>query len=153
FGSGGNLRLRTQGGSVYESHFGLRQHPFVESVNPSAYIPLHSRDAVLRRLHYAVIHRHTPAVLIGAHGSGKTLLARRLASESNALLVHLTLPALPPGDLLAHLAYEFGDGVQANLSPYAALRQLRDRLAALVNSGRRPLLIVDDAHLIQEVAT
>ena len=38
-------------------------------------------------------------------------------------------------------------------SLHAALRQVRDQLAALASRGQRPLLVVDDAHLIESVST
>ena len=38
-------------------------------------------------------------------------------------------------------------------SLHLALRHLRDQFAAIAKSGERPLLVVDDAHLIDEVAT
>jgi type II secretory pathway predicted ATPase ExeA len=67
--------------------------------------------------------------------------------------VHLTVPALPPADLLAHLAQEFGDVTQTHPSFQLALRHLRNQFALMATNGERPFLIVDDAHLIGEVAT
>jgi type II secretory pathway predicted ATPase ExeA len=138
---------------VYEAHFGLGRQPFSETVNPSAYIALPSHDAALRRLRYALEHGQGPAVLFGPAGSGKTLLARRLASEPSATAVHLTFPALSAAELLAHLAEEFGGPSDPSRPLYLTLKQLRSQLAALAAGANRPLLVVDDAHLIGSVAT
>jgi type II secretory pathway predicted ATPase ExeA len=138
---------------VYETHYDLNQRPFCENVNPSAYVPLPSRDAVLRRLRYALIHDEGPAIVFGPPGSGKSLLARRLASELPVFAVHLTFPALPPADLVAYLAQEFADGAPPYPSLPLAIRHLRDQFAMMTQKGQRPLLVVDDAHLISEVAT
>ena len=138
---------------MYEAHFGLKQRPFSENVNPSAFVSLFSHAAILRRLRYALVHDHGPAILVGPHGSGKTLLALRLASEMDVNAVHLTFPALSPVDLLAHLAQEFGEIPQPVPSPHVALRHLRSEFGRMVKNGERAFLIVDDAHLIGEVAT
>jgi type II secretory pathway predicted ATPase ExeA len=135
---------------VYEDHFGLKQRPFAETVSPAAYVALPSRDASLRRLRYGLDHGHGPAILFGPPGSGKTLVARRLAAELGVHSVHLTFPAVPPADLVAMLAEELTGQVLATPSMTFALGRLREHLAAASASGNRPLLIVDEAQLIAE---
>ena len=64
---------------MYESHFGLSRLPFGESTDPSAYLALPSREAVLRRLRYGLEQGQGPALIFGPPGAGKTLLARARA--------------------------------------------------------------------------
>jgi len=138
---------------VYEDHYGLRHRPFGETVSPAAYVALPSRDAALRRLRYGLQHGHGPAVLFGPPGSGKTLIARCLAAELGAPATHLTFPALPGPELLILLAEEFSGPFTDTPTMTVALRRLRDQLAAAASVGQRPLLIVDEAQLIQEPDT
>ena len=141
---------RIVGGNVYESHHGLIRRPFVETVDPSVYVPMPGHEAVLRRLRYALEHTRGPAALHGAPGSGKTLLARVLSGRLGRPAVHLTFPALPAADLVAMIAEELGERPSFPSSWGEALRLLRGRLSALAATGLRPLLVVDEAQAIRD---
>jgi type II secretory pathway predicted ATPase ExeA len=138
---------------VYETHYGLDRRPFGETVSPSAYVGVPGHDAVLRRLRYALEQGRGPAVMFGPPGSGKTLLARRLASQWDGPAVHVTFPAMPAADLVAFLAQEFGGPAAAHPSFHESLRQLHGQLAATVAQGNRPLLVVDEAQSIDQPST
>ncbi len=67
--------------------------------------------------------------------------------------VNLTFPALPAAEILTLLAEEISGPFAEPPTMAAALRRLRDHLAAAAGTGRRPLLIVDEAHLIHDPDT
>jgi len=72
--------------------------------------------------------------------------------------VHLTFPAMPAADLLAYLADDLAPG-DRRVGPgpvptlAASVRRLRGALASAARRDERPLLIVDEAHLIDDPAT
>ena len=138
---------------MYETHFGLIGPPFGETVSPLAYVSLPSRDAVLRRVRYGLEHAAGPALIFGPPGTGKTLLARTLAIGLGVATAHLVFPSMPAPELLAFVADELGAAPAGDGSLTDSIRRLRHRLGALSARGERPLLIVDEAHLIDDPAT
>lgn len=139
---------------MYEEHFGLRARPFGDPASVAEHVALSSRDSIRRRLRYGLEHGQGPALLYGPSGTGKTLLARALADELGGRSVHLTFPSMPASELIEYLAGELA-APRLDDQPGLAgsLRRLRIALANSARRGDRPLLIVDEAHLIDDPAT
>jgi hypothetical protein len=78
---------------------------------------------------------------------------RRLAAEIGFDPICLSFPALPAADLLLLVSEELGGIFIEPPTMAVAFRRLRDELSAAATSGHRLLLIVDEAHLINDPAT
>lgn len=135
---------------MYEAHYGLRARPFLETLDPGAYVAIPSREQVLRRLRYGLEYGRGPVVAMGLPGSGKSLLARVLARDLGGPSLHLGFPILAAPDLLEALA----DGLDAPAAgaPGAATqwRRLQATLARGAAANRRVLAILDDAQLVAD---
>ena len=138
---------------MYQDHFGFTTPPFRESIEPSRLVALPSRTSALRRLRYG-LEQGGPALLFGPSGSGKTAVSTLLARVIGGRTVHLAYPAMPAAELLAFLADEL-DGLERASGAsapglHATLRRLRDKLDGPADRGRSTLLVVDEAHLIDD---
>lgn len=139
---------------MYESHFGMSTAPFVETVDPAAFVSLPSREACLRRLRFGLEHGRGPVVLFGNPGTGKSILLRHLAVELRREAIELPFPLLPANEILHYLVQAVGVAfTPAASSSSTYVRALRDGLAERSSRGDRALLIVDDCHLIDDPAT
>ena len=138
---------------MYESHFGLTIRPFAETVDPGAFLPLPSHESIVRRLRYGLEHGQGPVLAFGPPGVGKTLIAQVLARDLNWPSAHLVFPAMPPADLLTYVADELAAPAATGSGLAGAVRRLKSALAQFVAQGQRPLLIVDECHLIEDAET
>jgi len=143
---------------MYESYWQLNEKPFENCADPRFYWPGESHQAALLKLRYAIENRRGAAMLSGTGGSGKTLLVhmlRNLLDEQLGPLAHLVFPQMSTAELLAYLADELDGSRSAANQPQAdqSVRRIERFLAENTDAGRHAVVIVDEAHLIDDGRT
>src|SRR5687767_7024376 len=112
-------------------------------------------QAALLKLRYAIEGRAGAALLVGAGGTGKThlvqMILRDLPPEFTPR-VHLVFPQMPAGQLLAYLADELGAAPAASglNTVHESVRRIESRLAENAAQGKHALVVVDEAHLLDD---
>lgn len=137
----------------YAVHFGLEREPFSNAPDARFYFNSDQHRQSLQRLMYAVDSNKGLAVLVGGIGTGKTTLARRMLNclpddryESSLLvMVH---SGITPEWILTRIAMQFGVEAPA-ADRLSLLKQLYDRLLQIEESGRRAVVLIDEAQMLQ----
>jgi len=131
---------------MYERHFGLRENPFRIQANPDYLYLSPKHDRALATLEYGLLERKGFVVLVGEVGAGKTTLLNyvlgRLPEDVNVAFVFHT--NLTKSEFLAPVLTEFEVEVKGD-SDADRLNALYDFLLAEYQSGRRVVLMVDEA--------
>ncbi len=137
----------------YLEHFGLSREPFSNAPNARFYFNTVQHERALTRLMYAIDSDKGLAVLCGGIGTGKTTLARRLLDNlpderyESSLLVMLH-SGVTPEWILSRIAMQLGVEQPAQ-NRLILLRQLYERLRAIEASGRRAVVLIDEAQMLQ----
>ncbi len=142
---------------MYESFWQLDAKPFETGCDPRYFFPGEAHQAALLKLRYAIENRRGGAMLTGASGVGKTLLARLLQStlaENITPIVHLVFPRMETGELLAYLADELQGSSLSHGTPgtHESVRRIQSFLAKNTELGQHAVVLVDEAHLIDDIA-
>jgi general secretion pathway protein A len=142
---------------MYEPYWRLTRKPFDSGVDPASYYPDEVHQAALLKLRYALESHCGGALLAGPAGSGKTLLVRLLAERLNETfrpLVHLVYPAMPTVELLAYIADEFAPAQRPSSTNLdESVRRIQRALTDNAAQGRRAVLVIDEAHLVDSPRT
>ena len=105
------------------------------------------------KLHYAVECRKGAVVLAGEHGLGKTYLSHVLEEELSSTyrpFIRMVFPQCSPSEMLSYLAV--GLGAPEESGPVRidrCLRQIEGQLTQLNQQKRHPVVVVDEAHLLE----
>src|SRR5262245_33516553 len=137
--------------ALYLEHFGLNEPPFRITPHPDFFFDGADRGATLEGLIYAVLHDEGIVKVSGEIGSGKTTLCRVLMERLPAEVetVFLANPSYSRTEILHAIAEELGR--PATNDPAApALRDLQTKLIELYASGRRVVVMIDEAHAMPE---
>src|SRR5689334_4671384 len=136
---------------MYLEHFGLKEPPFRITPHPDFFFDGADRGATLEGLLYAILHDEGIVKVSGEIGSGKTTLCRVLMERlpQEVVTVFLANPSYSRTEILHAIAEELG--LPAEGDPAAsALRGLQAKLIDLYASGRRVVLMIDEAHAMPE---
>ncbi|MFN7723185.1 MAG: ExeA family protein [Pirellulaceae bacterium] len=138
---------------MYESYWGLTQRPFDERQDLACYYPGEAHQATLLKLRYAIENRSLSALVSGSSGMGKSLLMRCLAEQTRepaGPVRHLVYPAMGREAFLRTVASRLADRSITSIDDEAmALELLETSLADQVKAGRHPVLVIDEAQVLE----
>lgn len=148
---------------MYLEHWNLERRPFENTLEPEFFFPSQTHQAALLKLRYLIENQKGAGVLVGPTGTGKTFVTRRLAQELSQQVgpwLNFVFPQMSADDLLTDVAIRLGGESAAAdwpthsvLPRSAALRIIEQSLDKCSRAGRHPVLVIDDAHLIDDPAT
>ena len=137
----------------YLEHYGLDREPFSNAPDARFYYNSDLHSQALLRLMYAVDSNKGLAVLVGGVGTGKTTLARRMLDNlpedryESSLLV-MVHSGITPEWILTRIALQLGVDEPAG-DRLKLLKQLYTRLLEIDDEGRRAVVLIDEAQMLQ----
>jgi type II secretory pathway predicted ATPase ExeA len=137
----------------YLDFYGLDQEPFSNAPVSRFYFQSSQHGEALIRLERVVRQMKGFAVLIGDIGTGKTTLARRLLDslpeeEYEAALLVIIHSGITADWLLRRIAQQLGIAKPAE-EKLSLLSQLYRRLLEIADSGKRAVVLIDEAQMLQ----
>lgn len=137
----------------YLEYFGLEREPFSNAPDARFYYNSSQHSQALIRLLYAVDSNKGLAVLVGGVGTGKTTLARRMLAQlpeekyESSLLV-MVHSGITQEWILTRIAMQLGVENPAE-DRLVLLKQLYDRLLRIEESGRKAVVLIDEAQMLE----
>lgn len=140
---------------MYETYWRLKQPAFDNDLAPEFYFPARSHQGALLKLRYLIEHRKGMGLVVGDHGVGKTFLTYVLERElqtAQSRFIRVVFPLLTPAELLRYVALQFGvvqSSDAAQIPTDVVLSRLEGWLINRPSGTTPPVLVVDDAHLLE----
>lgn len=140
---------------MYERFWQLSCNPFENDADQRGFFRSATHQATLLKLRYLIENGKGCGLLAGGTGFGKSYLVQVLSrqiAETHGPFIHLVFPQMSPSELLNYLAVELGADVSADASPLdRTVREIEQRLRKFTEEGRHPVIVVDEAHLIEDM--
>ena len=139
---------------MYEQYWRLERPAFESDFDPEFFSPARSHQGALLKLRYLVENGKELGVLVGDHGLGKTYLTHvleQVCRGSGKRFVRIVFPMLTPSELLRYVALQLGVVSMDDEQPQTVdviLGRLEQSLQGDSENPTRPVVVVDDAHLL-----
>jgi len=137
---------------MYERHWNLSRRPFENFGPDEIYYPSEVHQTALLKLRYAMESGRGAVALCGDSGIGKTMLLNRLIDDlpdSLQPVVRIAFPKLDGDQLLGYLCDKVtGEPGEPSEPARLTLHRLESFLDANLDQGRRAVVVVDEAHLL-----
>lgn len=141
-------RVQRPGGTLsYLAHFGLAEAPFGLTPDTDFFFASPPHQEALNTLLYALESGEGFLKIVGAVGTGKTLLCRTLLASlpPHCRAAYLPNPALDPAGILLAVAEELGLRPKGSETPYRLHKAIQARLIALARHDIQVVLVIDEA--------
>jgi general secretion pathway protein A len=134
---------------MYVEFYGFHDHPFLMTPDARLFFPSSVHSRAHAHLVYGLAQREGFVIVTGEVGAGKTTLVERLCAEldPSAYAVARVMTTQVSGDDLLRLVAD-GFGVEPEGNKAALLRGITETLRGGEASGRRHVLIVDEAQAL-----
>ncbi|MFP5382133.1 MAG: ExeA family protein [Gammaproteobacteria bacterium] len=131
----------------YLAHFGLAEAPFGLTPDTDYFYASPPHQEALNTLLYALQNGEGFIRIVGAVGTGKTLLCRTLLASlpPQCHALYLPNPAIEPAGILHAVADELGLELAPGDNLYRVHKALHARLIELARCGIRAVLVIDEA--------
>ena len=135
---------------MYDDHYGLTERPFQLTPDPRFWFDTATHRKAMAYLGYGLAQGEGFIVVTGDIGAGKTTLVGHLLDTMDRQALnplHIVSTAIEADDLLRIVATQLGVD-PANLAKAQLLTAIERGLHAVARTGRRTLLIVDEAQAL-----
>jgi len=149
------LRVENEVNWMHEAYWGLTESPFALTPDPRFYYMGHAAEDSLMMLHYALVRNKGVAMVTAPLGMGKTALCHKITSLLDPTItrvINVVNPTLTPLQFHFELLAELGVKTRYK-DRQAVSKELQQRLFQVYEKGKRVVLIVDDAHMIESAGT
>lgn len=133
---------------MYRSHWGLSETPFRNCLDPRFFYESPAHEEALARLHFLAEQRRHLGLLMGPHGSGKSLVLQVFAVQiyrAAHVATSLSLAAMEPADVMWKLLVRLGKNPPLSEQASMLWRRLEDCLAEYRLQQLQTVLLLDDA--------
>jgi MSHA biogenesis protein MshM len=137
---------------MYYAHFGLREPPFSLTPDTAYFFAHQGAQAALNTLLVALRSGEGFVKIVAEVGCGKTLLCRRLlaALSPDCETAYIPNPSLDSRTMLLAVCQELAIPAAGADSAHRVIKDLESALLLHAQSGRRVVLVIDEAQCIPD---